>query len=184
MSDLLALANLDFKSDDWRDLYQDEPDLADCVQYLLLLEKHGGRTTTEKQKNSSELSKLVADDMGVSVGKLATMRREWTKNETLAKARAFLQPIRAEQDMVLAGQVESAWAEIVHRVLEETLKTDTNIYGIIAGAQWLDANVRKPAQSKQLPPEDRDAAYLKGQQELDSEEAMRYITQQGSGSGE
>lgn len=159
-SDILSLANNDFESESWDDLFSEKPDVAEALHYLLLMEKHGGRDSIDKERTSAEVSELVAKDMKYSTKTLAVNRRKWTNSGALAEARSFLQPIRAEHDAALADMVKGQWEKIVRKVLKEATKEDNNIYAIIAAAQWLKNEVLAPAAANQIPSGNEEQDYI------------------------
>src|SRR5690348_3474106 len=140
-NDIKALANVDFKSEAWIALYNENPEAADALRYVLLMEKFGGRGVDGKPTDIGEVSRKVADELGISLTTLAVNRRKWTKSGVLAQARAMLEPLHAEQDALLADMVLSAKSEVVRRIMAKMFDKEATFYQLINGWDFLKREV-------------------------------------------
>jgi hypothetical protein len=173
MSDLKALATIDFSGEEWDQIYHDQPDIADAIRYLLLIEKHGAGI--DNSRLSAETSAMVAFELSCSLTKLAMLRRKWTESHALEKARAFLAPLRQEQDMLLADMVLDAKAEIITNILNKAKDKNASVYAIISAMQYLESQVVKPAREKLQPADNRDTEYLEKSQSYDVDNYIKQI---------
>lgn len=154
------VAKIAIEPAEWDALYQSNPEMSQALVYLLLVEEYGGLGAAFEARSTSEVNAQVAQAMGITVTTLTAKRREWSKNQTLADARAWLQPLRLEQLQIMADRVQDNFMQIMGEFLKTALDPKTDVYGRMAAYKMLKSEVLQPALSNQKAEDDGAGDYL------------------------
>ena len=118
------------------------------LRYLFLLEKHGGFDAGALKKVPRQITVDVAKEMGIEPTTLLTKRAEWSRKGMLDEARTFLKPFRDEQLAIAVDYAESAMPEMIYRLVEKGMHTDTGPNTLMSIISFLKNNFIDPARQK------------------------------------
>jgi len=181
------VAKIDIAPDEWDALYQSNPEMTQALVYLLLVEEYGGLGAAFETRSTSEVNAQVAQAMGITVTTLTAKRREWSKNQTLADARAWLQPLRLEQLQVMADRVQDNFTQIMGEFLKTALDPKTDVYARMAAYKMLKSEVLQPALSNATAPDDGASDYVKQadqvQYDISEDDAAAKYLEDSTGEG-
>lgn len=180
----LILRKIAISIDEMDNMWKEKADLAEALQYLLLLEDQVGVGAAFMPRSTTEINKAIADELGISTAKLAANRRKWTKDGVMAEARAFIAPLQLEQMQILADIVIANRNEIMMGFLKDALNPTLDTYARNAAWKVLKADVLAPALSNSNAPDAGDSDYLekiKDIEESTDDEGDEYLRLNGGG---
>ncbi len=140
MADDMILKPTDL--DQWDSLYENDPDTAQALRYLILVEKVGGVNEGIKKRISGEIVEKVAQTMNITPGTLRFYRQRWTENGSLKKARGLLLAIKKEQIQRAEDEVFHYWPEIIQRMMKIALHGDER--NVPVAVEWLRQHIIEP----------------------------------------